>query len=63
MSVVEQREEESLYTLPRFDIRCHLDDIDDPTEVTVFTDTRTVELATQWVSIDAEHAVALEDVR
>lgn len=54
---------DSLYSLPRFDCRCHVDDVDDPEEVTVFADTRTVELASEWISIDAEHAVDLEDVR
>lgn len=63
MSVVERAEDESLYELPRFELRCHVDDVDDPTEVTAFADTRTVELATKWLSIDAAHAVDLEDVR
>lgn len=63
MSVTERREDDSLYALPRFDLQCHVDDVDEPTEVTVFADTRTVELATGWIAIDAAHAVSLEDVR
>ncbi|MFC4357455.1 hypothetical protein ACFO0N_05760 [Halobium salinum] len=63
MSITERRDDDSLYALPRFELQCHLDDIDDPTEVTVFADTRTVELATQWISVDAGSAVSLEDVR
>jgi hypothetical protein len=62
-SVARRLDDESLYALPRFELQCHLDDVDDPEEVTVFAGTRTVELATGWISIDAAHAVALEDVR
>jgi hypothetical protein len=60
---VHERPDDSLPSLPRFEIRCRVDDVDDPDEVTVFADTRTVELASEWVSIDAEHAVDLDDVR
>lgn len=63
MSIVEHPSDDSLYLYPRFELQCHVDDVDEPTEVTVFTGTQTVELATQWVSIDAEHAVSLDGAR
>jgi hypothetical protein len=44
----------------RFDYA--VDDADNPTELTVFSD-KDDELPTHWISVDIEHAVALDEMR
>ncbi|GGM25127.1 hypothetical protein GCM10009006_03020 [Haloarcula argentinensis] len=39
-----------------------VDDADNPTELTVFSD-QDDELPTHWISVDIEHAVALDEMR
>lgn len=47
---------------PVFDLSWDVDDIDDPSYVTVFDDSRS-ENITRWISTEKDHAVNLEDVR
>jgi hypothetical protein len=47
--------------LPRFDLDFDLDTPDNPTEITIYSSLE-AELATHWISIDADHAVDLRDV-
>lgn len=53
---------EQVDALPVFDLSWDVDDVDDPTYVTVFAECRN-ENVTRWISIEKEHAVALDDVR
>lgn len=47
--------------LPTFELDYGIDDPDDPDEVTIFEpDAESV--TTSWLSIDAGHAVSIEDV-
>jgi hypothetical protein len=39
-----------------------VDDAETPTELTVFSD-RDGELRTHWISVDIDHAVALDEMR
>lgn len=66
MSVTDRREQDTegeLGDLPVFEISYLLDDRENPTEVTVFPGTEDYDLSTHWITIDAGHAVPLEDVR
>ncbi|WP_336339103.1 hypothetical protein [Haloarcula brevis] len=44
----------------RFDYA--VDDAENPTELTVFSD-RDEELPTHWISVDIDHAIALDELR
>jgi hypothetical protein len=55
-------EPEQVDTLPVFDLSWDVDDVDDPTYITVFAEQRS-ETVTQWISIEREYAVALDDVQ
>ena len=48
--------------LPRFDLEYGVDDTDRPTSVTVYAPDAD-DISTHWITIDADHAVPLEDVR
>lgn len=48
--------------LPTFELTYLYDDDENPSEVTVFTDGETT-IATNWITVDRQHAVPLEDVR
>ena len=64
MSAIERRDDDSaLEEYPEFELSYLLDDDDDPNEVTVFPKAESEDLATEWVSIDVNAAVALEDAR
>ena len=65
MSVTErpQRATTALEELPDFDLSYLYDDSEEPTEVTVFPGDCGDELATNWITVDAGHAVPLEDIR
>jgi len=43
------------------DLYCAVDDEDDPTQVTIYSE-RDGELPTHWISMDVEHAVALDEM-
>ena len=51
----------AISSLPTFDLDYGFDDPDDPKWVTVFAPAAE-DVATAWLTIDADHAVALEDV-
>lgn len=52
----------NLEELPTFDLRYLYDDTETPSELTIFSpDMET--LTTSWITIDASHAVPLEDIR
>lgn len=52
----------ALHELPDYELEYLFDDDEEPTEVTVFVDNAT-DLSTNWITVDADHAVPLEDVR
>lgn len=54
-------DDEKLHQLPSFDLEYLHDDDENPKEVTVFVDG--ADLSTNWITIDAGHAVPLEEVR
>jgi len=47
--------------LPTFDLDCTVDDVDHPSEVTVYSPWEG-DVTTHWLSIDLAHAVDLADV-
>ncbi|WP_435194946.1 hypothetical protein [Natronomonas sp. EA1] len=49
--------------VPHFDLVCALDDTDSPTEVTVFARDSLETLATEWITIDVDHAVPVDEIR
>ncbi|MEF8799459.1 MAG: hypothetical protein V5A38_08070 [Halolamina sp.] len=53
---------EQVDALPVFDLCWDVDDVNDPTYITVFAEQRT-ENVTQWISIETDYAVGLDDVR
>jgi len=66
MSVVDRSDEVvevEFEQLPEFYLECMYDDWDDPSEVTVFSPAASDDLRTTWLTVDRDHAVALEDVR
>lgn len=58
----EQSQSTHLEELPQFDLEYLFDDDDSPTEVTVFADDPEA-LSTQWITVDRNCAVPLEEVR
>ncbi|MFB6127355.1 MAG: hypothetical protein ABEJ79_08715 [Halolamina sp.] len=63
MSAIERRDDDgsALEEYPEFELSYLLDD--DPDEVTIFPGEGTEDLGTEWVSVDVDAAVALEDAR
>lgn len=58
---VETVREAGAGTLPSFELDCLFDDVDDPTEVTVFvTGSQTV---SEWITADVDTAVPLDEIR
>lgn len=47
---------------PSFDLGCLFDDRDDPSEVTVYPGSNAHDISTNWITMDLDHAVPLEDV-
>ena len=65
MSAIEpsqQTQHTPLEELPQFDLEYLFDDDDNPTEVTIFADDPET-LSTQWITVDREVAVPLDEVR
>jgi hypothetical protein len=48
---------------PTFELEWAVDDADDPGEVTVFSDCEKDALAVTWLTMDADHAVPLDETR
>lgn len=65
MSVTERAPtgEQDLEQLPRFSLSYLYDDEVRPTEVTLFPESAEADLVTQWLTVDVESAIPLEDVR
>lgn len=63
MSAVEPTRQPPLADYPEFDLRYRYDDPVDPTEVTIYPVTDFDDITTTWLSIDADHAVGVEDLR
>lgn len=65
MSAVEEPAagDEALGAFPQFELCCLFDDDLDPRILTVFPQHPEDDLTTEWISIDADHAVPLERVR
>lgn len=65
MSAVEDPAEgdQTLAAYPRFALCCLFDDRDDPRELTVFPARPDAGLTTEWITIDADHAMPLDAVR
>lgn len=55
-------DEARLEQFPSFGLEYLFDDDERPSEVTVFVD-NAADLSTNWITMDAAHAVPLEDVR
>jgi len=53
---------EQLEAPPQFRLECLFDDVDDPSQVTVFP-TTTDRAATEWLTVDLGTAVPLDEVR
>lgn len=49
--------------LPQFEPEYYLDDTDNPTTITICSADTSGKIATEWITIDASHAVAIEHVR
>lgn len=47
---------------PAFELECLFDDVDDPTEVTVFFP-RGARTVTEWITADVETAVSVAEMR
>ena len=65
MSAIENPErqtESTLADLPEFELEFLFDDDEDPSEVTVFVD-EPAALSTNWITVDVENAVPLEEIR
>lgn len=48
--------------LPEFDLEFLVDDPVDPATVTIYTANETVDITTHWITIDADHAIALDGI-
>jgi hypothetical protein len=46
---------------PQYGLTCVVDDADEPTEVTLFPEDELERVYTQWISVDAEFAIPLEE--
>lgn len=53
---------EDLSSRPEFELACLFDDMDDPAELTVFTPEGNA-TATEWITIEREGAVPLDEIR
>src|SRR6056297_2081049 len=62
MSVYDPLRDSSVRPAESTRVDCAVDDADNPTELTVFSD-QDDELPTHWISVDIEHAVALDEMR
>lgn len=51
-----------LSSCPEFELACLFDDMDDPSELTVFTPEGNA-TATEWITVDREQAVPLDEIR
>jgi len=51
-----------LQKLPEFELNCIFDDIENPTEVTLFSPA-TERTLTQWVTADTADAIELSEIR
>ena len=51
---------EACGSFPEFELSCAVDE-EGASEVTVFPDEESDDACTRWISVDLEHAVALED--
>ena len=52
-----------LRALPRFDLSYLFDSKDDPTEVTVFPASDDFDISTNWITVNVEGAVPLDEIR
>lgn len=63
MSAAGSTREPALADHPEFALHYRFDDPADPTELTIYPVTDFEDITTTWLTIDAEHAVDLEDLR
>jgi hypothetical protein len=54
--------ERGIDSTPEFDLDCLFDDMNDPSELTVFTPEGNA-TATEWITVDRSAAVALDRIR
>lgn len=52
-----------LADLPEFEPEYYLDDTENPTTITICSADTSGKIATEWITIDAPHAIAIEHVR
>lgn len=48
---------------PEVDLHARFDDLGDPTELTIYSVDGSDDPTTTWLSIDADHAISIEDLR
>lgn len=63
MSVQRTHPGDLLASYPDYVLSCLYDDEDDPSEVTVFSGEEGDLSTTEWITVDVESSVAIEDVR
>lgn len=66
MSAINGSEQDAaiaLDQLPDFNLSYLFDDTDKPAEITVFPVSNSYDISTNWITIDADSAVPLEDTR
>jgi hypothetical protein len=62
MSVSDPRRDSTAHPAQSTRFDCAVDDAENPTQLTVFSK-RDHELPTHWISVDIDHAVALDEMR
>lgn len=48
---------------PEYEPEYYLDDAENPTTITICSADTSGKIATEWITVDATHAVAIEEVR
>lgn len=59
----EQTPAPGLETLPTFELEYSYDDPEDPSQITVFPESIKYDLSTNWITIDKDSAVSIEELR
>jgi hypothetical protein len=58
----QQTEDEQLDAEPEFELECLFDDMEEPTELTIFTPEGSA-TASEWITIDRPNAVPVTEIR
>lgn len=63
MSTIEPAGSPERNDYPAVDLHARFDDLADPTELTIYSVDLSDDPTTTWLSIDADHAIPLEELR